>query len=124
MTDRFASGDLVVIAGDTVGCQLDTVRAGFSQVNVGQRPYQMGHDAPDILIDIIEGKEVDNPMYTGPRRMHDGERRQLRQRLVRIPEANHRKGPSGPFFVGECPPSGEGDRTGKQPVRRFWRCSP
>ncbi len=63
--DRFASGDLVVVAGDTVGCQLDTVKAGFSQVNVGQRPYQMGHDAPSILIDIIEGKTVDNPMYTG-----------------------------------------------------------
>lgn len=63
--DRFKSGDLVVVAGDTVGCQLDTVRAGHSQVNVGQRPYEMGHRAPDILIDIIDGKTVDNPMYTG-----------------------------------------------------------
>jgi ribose transport system substrate-binding protein len=63
--DRFKSGDLVVVAGDTVGCQLDTVKAGFSQVNVGQRPYQMGHDAPSIMIDIINGKAVDNPMYTG-----------------------------------------------------------
>src|SRR5688500_11660606 len=63
--ERFKSGDLVVVAGDTVGCQLDTVRAGHSQVNVGQRPYEMGHRAPDILIDIIEGKQVDNPMYTG-----------------------------------------------------------
>lgn len=63
--DRFKSGDLVVVAGDTVGCQLDTVRAGFSQVNVGQRPYEMGYRAPDILIDIIEGKQVENPMYTG-----------------------------------------------------------
>jgi len=62
---RFKSGDLVVVAGDTVGCQLDTVRAGYSQVNVGQRPYEMGHRAPDILIDIINGKAVDNPMYTG-----------------------------------------------------------
>jgi ribose transport system substrate-binding protein len=63
--DRFKSGDLVVVAGDTVGCQLDTVRAGFSHVNVGQRPYQRGHDAPGIMIDIIGGKEVDNPMFTG-----------------------------------------------------------
>jgi ribose transport system substrate-binding protein len=62
---RFKDGSLVVVAGDTVGCQLDTVRAGHSQVNVGQRPYQMGHDAPSILIDIIGGKKVDNPMYTG-----------------------------------------------------------
>ncbi|MEX2319315.1 MAG: substrate-binding domain-containing protein, partial [Bauldia sp.] len=31
--DRFASGDLVVVAGDTVGCQLGTVRAGFRPVN-------------------------------------------------------------------------------------------
>jgi ribose transport system substrate-binding protein len=63
--ERFKSGDLVVVAGDTVGCQLDTVKAGFSQVNVGQRPYEMGNRAPDILIDIIGGKTVDNPMYTG-----------------------------------------------------------
>ena len=63
--DRFASGDLVVVAGDTVGCQLDTVRAGFSQVNVGQRPYQMGNEAPDYMIKIINGEPVDNPVYTG-----------------------------------------------------------
>jgi len=63
--DRFKSGDLVVVAGDTVGCQLDTVRAGHSQINVGQRPYEMGLRAPDIMIDIINGKKVDNPMYTG-----------------------------------------------------------
>ena len=62
---RFKDGSLVVVAGDTVGCQLDTVRAGYSQVNVGQRPYEMGHRAPDILIDILGGKTVDNPMYTG-----------------------------------------------------------
>jgi ribose transport system substrate-binding protein len=62
---RFKDGSLVVVAGDTVGCQLDTVRAGYSQVNVGQRPYEMGHRAPDILIDILNGKTVDNPMYTG-----------------------------------------------------------
>jgi ribose transport system substrate-binding protein len=62
---RFKSGDLVVVAGDTVGCQLDTVRAGHSQVNVGQRPYEMGLRAPDIMIDIIKGNKVDNPMYTG-----------------------------------------------------------
>ncbi len=63
--DRFKSGDLVVVAGDTVGCQLDTVRAGYSQINVGQRPYEMGLRAPDIMIDIIKGNKVDNPMYTG-----------------------------------------------------------
>jgi ribose transport system substrate-binding protein len=63
--DRFASGDLVVVAGDTVGCQLDTVRAGFSQVNVGQRPYQMGREAPDVMIKIINGEMVEDPIYTG-----------------------------------------------------------
>jgi ribose transport system substrate-binding protein len=63
--DRFESGDLVVVAGDTVGCQLDTVRAGFSQVNVGQRPYQMGREAPDVMIKIINGEMVEDPIYTG-----------------------------------------------------------
>src|SRR5262249_54414146 len=54
---RFKSGDLVVVAGDTVGCQLDTVRAGHSQINVGQRPYEMGLKAPDIMINIIKGNK-------------------------------------------------------------------
>jgi ribose transport system substrate-binding protein len=63
--DRFESGDLVVVAGDTVGCQLDTVRAGFSQVNVGQRPYEMGHRGPDIMIQILNGETVDDPVFTG-----------------------------------------------------------
>jgi ribose transport system substrate-binding protein len=62
---RFKDGSLVVVAGDTVGCQLDTVRAGYSQVNVGQRPYQMGREAPDYMIKIIKGEKVDNPVYTG-----------------------------------------------------------
>ena len=79
---RFKSGDLVVVAGDTVGCQLETVRAGFSQVNVGQRPYEMGHRAPDILIDIINGKDGRQPEVHRPRRVHEGKRRHLRRRLV------------------------------------------
>jgi ribose transport system substrate-binding protein len=62
---RFKSGDLVVVAGDTVGCQLQTTKAGFSQVNVGQRPYEMGLKGPDVLIKILKGEKVDDPIYTG-----------------------------------------------------------
>ena len=92
--DRFKSGDLVVVAGDTVGCQLDTVRAGFSQVNVGQRPYQMGREAPDYPDQDHQGRARRQPGLYRPRRVHEGERRQLRQRLA-ARNTTIRKGPCG-----------------------------
>jgi ribose transport system substrate-binding protein len=63
--DRFASGDLVVVAGDLVGCQDATVRAGFSNVNIAQKPSEMGYSSPEFLIRILNGEDVGDPNYTG-----------------------------------------------------------
>ncbi len=63
--DRLDSGDLVIIAGDTLPPQTQAFREGRSQFQIGQRPYQMGNEAPDILIRLINGETVDDPMYTG-----------------------------------------------------------
>jgi ribose transport system substrate-binding protein len=62
---RIDSKDLIIIAGDTLPPQMDALKAGCSHYQVGQRPYEMGHRAPDIMIQIINGDKVDDPIYTG-----------------------------------------------------------
>jgi ribose transport system substrate-binding protein len=62
---RLDSGELALVAGDTLPPQMDALKAGHSQVQVGQRPFQMGHDAPGVLIDLINGKTVADPLFTG-----------------------------------------------------------
>jgi len=63
--DKLKSDKLVIIAGDTLPPQMDALKAGRSQAQIGQRPFEMGHRAPDVLIDLINGKKVDDPLYTG-----------------------------------------------------------
>ena len=45
--------------------QLDALKAGRSHAQIGQRPFEMGHRAPAVLIDLINGKTVADPLYTG-----------------------------------------------------------
>jgi ribose transport system substrate-binding protein len=63
--DRLQSKDLVIIAGDTLPPQVQAFQEGRSHFQIGQRPYQMGNEAPDILIRLINGETVEDPMYTG-----------------------------------------------------------
>ena len=44
---------------------MDALKAGCSHAQIGQRPFEMGNRAPDVLIDLIAGKKVDDPLYTG-----------------------------------------------------------
>ena len=62
---RLKSKDLIIIAGDTLPPQLDALKAGRSHAQIGQRPFEMGHRAPAVLIDLIQGKKVADPLYTG-----------------------------------------------------------
>jgi len=62
---RLKSKQLVIIAGDTLPPQMDALKAGRSMAQIGQRPFEMGHKAPSILIDLINGKKVADPLYTG-----------------------------------------------------------
>ena len=32
---------------------------------VGQRPFEMGYMAPDVMIKLIKGEEVEDPVFTG-----------------------------------------------------------
>jgi ribose transport system substrate-binding protein len=63
--DKLQSGELIIVAGDTLPPQIDALRAGRSHAQVGQRPFEMGYRAPSVMIDLIEGKEVEDPLYTG-----------------------------------------------------------
>jgi ribose transport system substrate-binding protein len=65
LKDRIASKDFVVIAGDTTDTQRAIFRDGLSNVQVGQRPYEMGNRAPDIMIQLINGEAVEPVIYTG-----------------------------------------------------------
>jgi ribose transport system substrate-binding protein len=62
---RLKSKDLAIIAGDTLPPQLDALKNGRSHAQIGQRPFEMGYRAPTVLIDLIGGKKVADPLYTG-----------------------------------------------------------
>jgi ribose transport system substrate-binding protein len=63
--DKLDSKELIVIAGDTLPPQMDALNNGCSHAQVGQRPFEMGHRAPDVLIQLINGETVEDPLYTG-----------------------------------------------------------
>ncbi len=63
--DKLKSNDLIIIAGDTLPPQTQAFRDGRSHAQVGQRPFEMGYRAPDVMIQLINGETVDDPLYTG-----------------------------------------------------------
>ncbi|WP_062018244.1 substrate-binding domain-containing protein [Aureimonas sp. AU4] len=65
LADRIAKGDFVVAAADTIGDEVAIAREGLVNVLVGQRPFEMGYKAPGVMIDLIDGKKVADPVFTG-----------------------------------------------------------
>ena len=66
VTDKLQSKDLVIVAGDTLPPQMQALKDGRSQAQIGQRPFEMDYRAPSVMIDLIEGKKtVADPLYTG-----------------------------------------------------------
>ena len=63
--DRIADKSLALIVADTLPVQMDILKDGLSLGQVGQRPFEMGYQAMFFLRDIVEGKPVDDPSYTG-----------------------------------------------------------
>src|SRR4029453_2749659 len=62
---RIASNDFVVSAADTIGDEVAIAREGLVTALVGQRPFEMGYKAPTVMIDLVEGKKVEDPVFTG-----------------------------------------------------------
>jgi ribose transport system substrate-binding protein len=63
--DKLKSKELIIIAGDTLPPQIQAFKEGRSHAQIGQRPYQMGNEAPDVLIKLINGESVEDPIFTG-----------------------------------------------------------
>ncbi len=63
--DKLKSKKLIIIAGDTLPPQTKAFREGRSHAQVGQRPFEMGYRAPTVMIQLINGEKVDDPLYTG-----------------------------------------------------------
>ena len=63
--DRINSKDLLLVVADTLPMQMEILKDGLSHGQVGQRPYEMGYRAMFILKDLVDGKTVDDPIYTG-----------------------------------------------------------
>ena len=63
--DKLKSKELIIIAGDTLPPQTQAFRDGRSHSQVGQRPFEMGYKAPDVMIKLINGEAVDDPLFTG-----------------------------------------------------------
>ncbi|KLU20386.1 ABC transporter substrate-binding protein [Caballeronia mineralivorans PML1(12)] len=65
MLPRIKSKQLVVLVADTLPMQLQQLKDGYSNGNVGQRPFEMGAKAVLMLQDISSGKKVSDTTYTG-----------------------------------------------------------
>jgi len=63
--DKLKSNELIIIAGDTLPPQTAAFRDGRSHAQVGQRPFEMGLRAPDVMIQLLNGETVEDPLYTG-----------------------------------------------------------
>ena len=63
--ERIRTKATVMVVGDTLPMQMEILRDGLSHGQVGQRPYDMGYQAIYLLKDLSEGKQVQDPIYTG-----------------------------------------------------------
>ncbi|WP_088342566.1 MULTISPECIES: sugar-binding protein [Rhodomicrobium] len=62
---KLKSKDLIIVAGDTLPPQIEALKAGRSHAQIGQRPFEMGYKAPTVMIQLLEKKPVEDPVYTG-----------------------------------------------------------
>lgn len=65
--DRIDKNDLVLLAADTLEMQMELLEEGYTQGLVGQRPFEMGTQAIEILHRISRGEDssIKDPIYTG-----------------------------------------------------------
>jgi ribose transport system substrate-binding protein len=65
VADKLKSGKLVFLSADTLAMQMKQLQDGLSDGQVGQRPFEMGKLAMARLMDLVQGKKVQDPEYTG-----------------------------------------------------------
>ena len=65
VADKLKSGKLVFLSADTLAMQMKQLQDGLSDGQVGQRPFEMGKLAMARLMDLVQGKKIQDPEYTG-----------------------------------------------------------
>ncbi|MQW89478.1 sugar-binding protein [Sinorhizobium saheli] len=65
MADKLAKNEFVIGAADTIGEEVAIAKEGLVTALVGQRPFEMGYKAPSVMLDLIAGKPVEDPVFTG-----------------------------------------------------------
>ncbi|MBK5565462.1 sugar-binding protein [Ensifer sp. 2YAB10] len=65
MADKIAKNEFVIGAADTIGDEVAIAKEGLVTALVGQRPFEMGYKAPSVMMDLIAGKPVEDPVFTG-----------------------------------------------------------
>ena len=56
--DKVKAGKFPLVMPDTLPVELQLLKEGYAQVLVGQRPYEMGEKAMDILLKLKNGEKV------------------------------------------------------------------
>jgi len=62
---NYDSGKLALVMPDTLRIEVELLHDGYAQVLVGQRPYEMGEKAMDILLALKKGQTVPPITYVG-----------------------------------------------------------
>jgi ribose transport system substrate-binding protein len=62
---RYDSGKLFLIMPDTLRVEVELLQQGYAQVLVGQRPFEMGEKAMDMLLALKKGQTVPPVTYVG-----------------------------------------------------------
>jgi len=65
LKDKLASNAFAIGAADTIGDEVAIAKEGLVTALVGQRPFEMGYKAPSVMISLIKGEKVDDPVFTG-----------------------------------------------------------
>jgi ribose transport system substrate-binding protein len=65
LKDKLAANTFAIGAADTIGDEVAIAKEGLVTALVGQRPFEMGYKAPSVMLDLIAGKKVDDPVFTG-----------------------------------------------------------
>jgi ribose transport system substrate-binding protein len=63
--DKLKSKELIIAAADVLPPQIEALKAGRSHVQIGQRPFEMGYRAPQVMIQLINGEKLEDNIYTG-----------------------------------------------------------
>jgi len=62
---RYDGGKLFLVMPDTLRVEVELLQQGYAQVLVGQRPFEMGEKAMDMLLALKKGQTIPPITYVG-----------------------------------------------------------